>query len=92
MTVYNKLINIRFSLISFILIKNQNLINFSNAFIQRSRPTIFVKIFSNDEAYLGFLVQDFIPMASRDWNSLPATVFPATYNLQLFKTRTHRYL
>ena len=34
----------------------------------------------------------FIPMTSRDWNSLPATVFPATYNLQLFKTRIHRHL
>ena len=34
----------------------------------------------------------FISMTSRDWNSLPATVFPATYNLQLFKTRTHRHL
>ena len=27
-----------------------------------------------------------------DRNSLPATVFPATYNLQLFKTHIHRYL
>ena len=34
----------------------------------------------------------FIPMTSRDWNSLPATVFPATYNLQMFKTRIHRHL
>ena len=34
----------------------------------------------------------FVPMTSRDWNSLPATVFPATYNLQLFKTRIHRHL
>ena len=34
----------------------------------------------------------FIPMTSRDRNSLPATVFSATYNLQLFKTRIHRYL
>ena len=34
----------------------------------------------------------FIPMNSSDWNSLPATVFPATYNLQLFKTHIHRYL
>ena len=34
----------------------------------------------------------FIPMTSRNWNSLPATVFPATYNLQLFKTRIHRHL
>ena len=33
-----------------------------------------------------------IPITLRDGNSLPATVFPATYNLQLFKTRTHRYL
>ena len=34
----------------------------------------------------------FIPMTSRDWNSLSVTVFPATYNLQLFKTRIHRHL
>ena len=34
----------------------------------------------------------FIPMTSRDWNSLPATVFLATYNLQLFKTHIHRHL
>ena len=34
----------------------------------------------------------FIPMTSRDWNSLPPTVFPTTYNLQSFKTSTHRYL
>ena len=34
----------------------------------------------------------FIPLTSRDWNSLPATVFLATYNLQLFKTHIHRYL
>ena len=31
----------------------------------------------------------FIPMTSRDWNSLPATVFPATYKVQLFKTHIH---
>ena len=30
--------------------------------------------------------KSFIPMSFRDWNSFPATVFPATYNLQLFKT------
>ena len=34
----------------------------------------------------------FIPMTSRDWNSLPSTVFPTTYNLQFFKTSIHRYL
>ena len=34
----------------------------------------------------------FIPMASRDWNSLPPTVFPTTYNLQSFKSSIHRYL
>ena len=34
----------------------------------------------------------FIPMTPRYWNSLPATVFPATYNLQLLKTRIHRHL
>ena len=34
----------------------------------------------------------FIPTTSRDWNSLTPTVFPATYNLQSFKTRIHRYL
>ena len=34
----------------------------------------------------------FIPMTSRDWNSLPPTVFPTTYNLQSFKTSIHRYL
>ena len=34
----------------------------------------------------------FIPMTPRDWNSIPATAFPATYNLHLFKTRIHRHL
>ena len=34
----------------------------------------------------------FIPLTSRDWNSLQATVFTATYNLQLFKTHIHRHL
>ena len=34
----------------------------------------------------------FIPMTSRDWNTPPAPVSPATYNLQLFKTHIHRYL
>ena len=34
----------------------------------------------------------FVPMTPRDWNSLPATVFPETYNLQMFKTRVHRHL
>ena len=34
----------------------------------------------------------FIPMTSREWNSLPPTVFPTTYNLQSFKTSIHRYL
>ena len=34
----------------------------------------------------------FIPMTPRDCNSLPATVFPATYNPHLFKTRIHRHL
>ena len=29
----------------------------------------------------------FIPMTSRDWNSLPSTVFPTTHNRQSFKTR-----
>ena len=34
----------------------------------------------------------FVPMASRNWNSLPASVFPSTYNLQTFKTRVHKNL
>ena len=34
----------------------------------------------------------FIPMTSRDWNSLPLTVFPATYNLQSFKIRIYRFI
>ena len=34
----------------------------------------------------------FISRTSRDWNSLPATVFPATFNHQQFKPRIHRYL
>ena len=38
------------------------------------------------------IANSFISMTSRDWNSLPATVFPATYNLQVFKTRILRYL
>ena len=34
----------------------------------------------------------FIPETSKEWNALPATVFPETHNLQLFKTRVYRYL
>ena len=34
----------------------------------------------------------FIPMTSRNWNSLPMSVFSATYDLQSFKTRSHRHL
>ena len=37
-------------------------------------------------------VNSFVPMTSSECNSLPATVFPATYNLQLYKTHIHRYL
>ena len=28
----------------------------------------------------------FVPMTSKSWNSLPASIFPSTYNLQTFKT------
>ena len=28
----------------------------------------------------------FVPMTSKNWNSLPASIFPSTYNLQTFKT------
>ena len=28
----------------------------------------------------------FAPMTSKNWNSLPASIFPSTYNLQTFKT------
>ena len=45
-----------------------------------------------DKNRTGAFANSFIPMTSRDWNSLPATVFPATYNLQLFKTRIHKHL
>ena len=34
----------------------------------------------------------FLPMTSRNWNSLPASIFPSTYNLQTFKTRVHKHL
>ena len=34
----------------------------------------------------------FILMTSRNWNSLPASIFPSTYNLQTFKTRVHKNL
>ena len=34
----------------------------------------------------------FVPMTSRNWNSLPASIFPSTYNLQTFKTRVHKHL
>ena len=34
----------------------------------------------------------FVPMTSRNWNSLPASIFPRTYNLQTFKTRVHKHL
>ena len=34
----------------------------------------------------------FVPMTSRNWNSLSASIFPCTYNLQTFKTgRTNTY-
>ena len=34
----------------------------------------------------------FVPMPSRNWNSLTASIFPSTYNLQTFKTRVHKHL
>ena len=34
----------------------------------------------------------FVPMTSRNWNSLLASIFPSTYNLQTFKTRDHKPL
>ena len=34
----------------------------------------------------------FVPMTSRNWNSLPASIFPSTYNLQTLKTRVHKHL
>lgn len=34
----------------------------------------------------------FNPMTSREWNSLPASIFPSTYNFQSFKTSIHKYL
>ena len=34
----------------------------------------------------------FVPMTSRNWNSLPVSIFPSTYNLQTFKTRVHKNL
>ena len=34
----------------------------------------------------------FVPMTSGNWNSLPASIFPTTYNLQTFKTRVHKHL
>ena len=46
----------------------------------------------SDKNRTSAFANSFIPMTSRDWNSLPATVFTATYNLQLFKTHMHRYL
>ena len=34
----------------------------------------------------------FVPMTSRNWNSLPASIFSSTYNLQTFKTRVYKNL
>ena len=34
----------------------------------------------------------FIPRACQLWNSLPPTVFPSSYNLQFFKTKTNDFL
>ena len=34
----------------------------------------------------------FVSMTSRNWNSLPASIFPSTYNLQTFKTRVYKNL
>ena len=39
-----------------------------------------------------FIRQYFVPMTSRNWNSLPASIFPSTYNFQTFKTRVHKNL
>ena len=34
----------------------------------------------------------FLPMTSRNWNSLPASVFHVTFNLQTFNNRVHKHL
>ena len=46
--------------------------------LEKCRPTSFANTF--------------VPMTSRNWNSLPASIFPSTYNLQTFKTRVHKHL
>ena len=33
----------------------------------------------------------FVPMTSRNWNSLLASIFPSSYNLQTFKTQVHNH-
>ena len=34
----------------------------------------------------------FIPRTSKDWNNLPAAVFPSNYNIGVFKARVNRLL
>ena len=58
--------------------------------IHHSNLAIF-KAFLSFELSTSF-ANTFVPMTSRNWNSLPASIFPNTYNLQTFKpgsTSTH---
>ena len=45
-----------------------------------------------DNARIDAFNQSFIPLTSRAWNNLPSSVFPASFNINLFKRRVCHHL
>ena len=88
----NEKSKIRYKLIKFFQI---NLNNSSHAQVVIVTPLLAVHVAcpSNklEKCRTTSFANTFVLMTSRNWNSLPASIFSNSYNLQTFKTRVHKH-